>query len=690
MWDARGDESDCYNVTRQVIPGELEPSPRTSSLIVHYKIQVDVVDARYNLVASRSKPKQIQLSFVGLTPGTDAEEIADSLVGQSDLLPQSRRPALIKALASLIAEIGRCSPTPDAPPARAAKPAPDTPSTRELAVTLSTAEVDRLLHDALQKIHWGDESSCLKTLQQLVDISQFDRNLSIFIQHEPLMNTLINKLKTFASSSLPACICIIGIFEKMSYFSNYQESIGRFKIGAMSLSLLHAQVKLASVAVRKLQPQAKAAYLHTQNQLLSLVVSLLFNLSESASAMRKMVNKDVVAPLTLVLKRSHPDLVSISLKFLRRIALVPVTWPDITVDTITEIITTRILKWKTDDPETRMRVLQVLREAIELLFSFSFHPESIEEFKKNNIFVELAALAGTVELRAPLIKFFYKCATAENLDAYFRDTALLDMLISATTSRCDERLLSLVILMKLSNDPGCAATIAKSAIFTPDTLHTMFVQATDRQAPENKSLLRMIRNVADHQPSFVEGFDNEIVQAALKNAQNMEVLSDVFAISSRTKMSSARAKFFTSDKGFVVLLSKILSNKKALPQLQLECVMFVSSVILYSEPAKILGGPIVDGVVNVFTWSPDDLDIQTQCLFAFYRFICHTDSRSALVGRPGIVEAVIRHSSSRNPVLSGMANSVLEVLVTIEKEWSERIKRPRYMAFNDEWIRALK
>jgi hypothetical protein len=26
---------------------------------------------------------------------------------------------------------------------------------RELAVTLSTAEADRLLHDALQRIHWG-------------------------------------------------------------------------------------------------------------------------------------------------------------------------------------------------------------------------------------------------------------------------------------------------------------------------------------------------------------------------------------------------------------------------------------------------------------------------------------------------------------------------------------------------------
>jgi hypothetical protein len=99
---------------------------------------------------------------------------------------------------------------------------------------------------------------------------------------------------------------------------------------------------------------------------------------------------------------------------------------------------------------------------------------------------------------------------------------------------------------------------------------------------------------------------------------------------------------------------------------------------------------MVDGVVNVFTYNPSDLDIQTHCLFAFYRFACHTDSRSALIGGLGIVDAIIRHSSSWNPVLSGMANSVLEVLVIIEREWSERIKRPRYMAFNDEWNRALK
>jgi hypothetical protein len=163
-------------------------------------------------------------------------------------------------------------------------------------------------------------------------------------------------------------------------------------------------------------------------------------------------------------------------------------------------------------------------------------------------------------------------------------------------------------------------------------------------------------------------------------------MGDIFAISSRAKISS---RFFTADKRFVSLLSQILSNRRAPAQLHLECVMFVSSVTLYSEPAKILGASIVAGIVNVFTWYTEDLDIQTQCMFAFYRFICHSDSRSALLNSPSVINGVIEHSASQNAVVNSMANAVLEVLVCFEKEWSERIKRPRFLAFNQEWLRAL-
>jgi hypothetical protein len=508
-----GDDS-CYTVSRQVIPGEFEPCPQNSSIIVHYKIQVDVVDSRYTLVATRTQDKQIQINFTGLTPSSDVAEIADSLIGQSDLLPERRRASLLKALTELKAEMGRpqtlstpidTSPRGQKAPKSAPPKRPETAS--QVAVTLSKSEVDRLLNDALRDIHFGEELTCIKTLEDLSNLAQYDRNLSLIIQHEPLMNTLINGLKKFASSSLPACIYIVGIFEKMSYFSNYQESIARFKIGAMSLSLLHAQVALASVAAKSLQAQARSQYLSTQNQLLTLVISLLFNLAENPSAMRKMVNKDVVGPLTQVLRRSSPDLVSISLRFLRKISNVPVNWQDVTFDVIISYIATRVFKWKYDRPELRVSIVSTFREAVELLYSFSFHPESIAEFKKCEVFSTLAGLSALQEIRAPMIKFFYKCAMAENLDEYFRNTELLNLLIATTTVRCDERTIALVILAKLSADREIASVISQSDIFSADHLRLMFVQATERQTAENRLLLKMIRNIADHQSSFVEGFE---------------------------------------------------------------------------------------------------------------------------------------------------------------------------------------
>ena len=54
-------DENCYSVTRQVFPGEIEACHANSSLIVHYQIQVDVCDQQFNPIASRAKQKQIDI-----------------------------------------------------------------------------------------------------------------------------------------------------------------------------------------------------------------------------------------------------------------------------------------------------------------------------------------------------------------------------------------------------------------------------------------------------------------------------------------------------------------------------------------------------------------------------------------------------------------------------------------------------
>jgi hypothetical protein len=199
----------------------------------------------------------------------------------------------------------------------------------------------------------------------------------------------------------------------------------------------------------------------------------------------------------------------------------------------------------------------------------------------------------------------------------------------------------------------------------------------------------MLRNIADAQPALVDGLDQEIIGAVAKNAQNIESLSDIMAIANRAKMSSARAKAFTAQNDFVIVVIAPLS-KRAPPQLQLEAAMFVAAAVPYSEAAKTLGARAVGCVVDVFLGNLDDLDIQTQAMFAFHRFIRHTESRAALLANRGLIDAVIRHSASSNAVVSEMANAVLEPLVSFNKEWLDKIRKPRYEAFNQEWIKSIR
>jgi hypothetical protein len=118
--------------------------------------------------------------------------------------------------------------------------------------------------------------------------------------------------------------------------------------------------------------------------------------------------------------------------------------------------------------------------------------------------------------------------------------------------------------------------------------------------------------------------------------------------------------------------------------------MLVSSIVLYSTPAQVLGKQgIVDVLVRLFMTSGDDLDMQTQCLFAFYRISCHGKTRAALLAHPEVMEAVLRHSTSKNAILNGMANAVLDAIVTFDRQSAENLRLPRFDAFNQEWLLAI-
>lgn len=695
-------DEDGASLVQQNIVNNIETIMDQHQLVLHYDVYVDVFDHEYNNYFSDIKHKTCRISINNISKCTDIEELCDSLREQSPLLASAKRSLLIRALTELKTEnIKIQNPTTRAPSVgeNATRPLgnsinsnnyPRSESTPTFPYKQTKTDINELLHNALQKIHWGDDAECIKTLTSLSDICQYDRNSMLILQHEPLMNTLCNGLRKYATASLPACIKIISIFERMSYFKEFQQALAKFKVGSMSLSLLHTQLHVANIAVQQMTKDEHAFYIKSQNHLLRLLVSLLFNLSDDTSSMRKMVNKGIISPLTSILSRRDAETLILALRFLRRIVNVPVHWGGIPYEEIVPVLISDIFKWKPTNDDRRGKVILILREGLELIYSFSFHKEVMDVFKDSSLFERMKALLEYNELRSLIIRIFCNCSQYSSIHDQFCDGSLIDLLIQLSTTNNEDKMMAMIALMKLSIDKECSIQIAKSNIFTSENVGQMFIDACSRHNKDSGVLLHLIRNVADYQPQLIKGFDSDIVQACLNNKENMEALCDIFAVSSRVKMDSARAKFFTSNQDFVALVCDILSNRKSLPQLHLECVMFVSSVVLYSQPAAIMEEHnIVEKTVGVFLQHPQDLDIQTQCLFAFYRFVCHTETRKALMAHDEIVKSIISHSGSRNSVLCEIANSVLNALLIFDKEWADKIKRPRFEAFNHEWIHAI-
>ena len=279
MVDPSFGESQFF-LSKTMEPGDFVLVPDEDSILVNYEITVTVYDNKNTPIVKRNKSKKFKITINGLTASSNLMDILDSLIGQTPLLPDNRSSDLYKCLIDMQSRIYDQKPMLQKQiPTKPKNIAPSlnkSTASQDLAFKLSKKEVDSILHNAIHKIHFGNEEEERLTLQSLVDLADHERNLTMIIQHEPLMNTLINSMKKYAKDSLVLCTSIMSIFEKMSYFRNFHSDMSRYKIGLATLNLFHSLIYLAQIAGKEMPKDKLAEFLKVQNGLLKLIVSLLF------------------------------------------------------------------------------------------------------------------------------------------------------------------------------------------------------------------------------------------------------------------------------------------------------------------------------------------------------------------------------------------------------------------------------
>jgi hypothetical protein len=320
----------------------------------------------------------------------------------------------------------------------------------------------------------------------------------------------------------------------------------------------------------------------------------------------------------------------------------------------------------------------------------STKPESLDCFRLTGVLEGLAELSQMPEIRQQLVRLIHNCACSEALLSSFRSPALLAVVVEVATVVGETRGTALGALVKLSLDRECALLLARSPIFTTERLISMFLEATSSLSSENLALLKLIRNVADYQPELVIGFDTEIITSCIQNKDRQELLCDVLAVANRAKMTGERAIQLTQHPGFIQLIVGVLKSDRVMPQIHLESIMFISSVVVFPEAVQqLMALDVVTLLLLVMSRYPEDLDIQTQALFAFYRMTYCPESRGSVVRNKKILDAALVCAASKNAVINQAANLMLDAAAALDPKCAGVLKLPRFDAFNQEWMQIM-
>jgi hypothetical protein len=553
---------------------------------------------------------------------------------------------------------------------------------------MSPEQVDLILFEATRKSFSGSEKESIDILTQIADLAEWERNLILIVQNDTLMKTMANGLKKFAHTSLLACLKIMTIFERISTFQGFSEALKRLKIGSMCLSFLHAQIALTDVADKTFEKDKFVGYLKSHNQLMKLTISLLFNLADSPKSLRKMVNKDVMMPLSKLLERRSSDLVILILRFVRMIASQKDFWDAVPCLEIASAIANFLIRPPSAvNQSAQSKFVRVAMEILDLLIVFASHNDGMEALVESGLFERFELIAPFAELRPKLTRVLY-AVSAEDCEP-FRKRPILEMLAEAVRLSGEEKLFAVAVLQRLSNDPECAAIASRCPVFAGGGLKGLFLEAVS-MPPESGSFLSLIRNLAEASPELVVGFDGEIVAACLGCQKNREFLRDLIAIASRSQMSPERARSFVRAQGFVQLLCRFVQTQGIGEQAMLDAAVLLSSLMMVADEEGVkVNLDLVTLVGRILLSHRADCGVQTQCMFTLARLTYHTGMRDRIFREPALLDAIVEASASKDAALKNAGTLVLDAGSCFSPEVREYLKRPRFDRFNSDWIQAM-
>ncbi|POM70749.1 Kinesin-associated protein [Phytophthora palmivora] len=585
-----------------------------------------------------------------------------------------------------------------------------------------TAKADEL-DIYMEKLYDDDVESKLDGAKMILQLAEFAGNIEALVQNESLMSLLSRVLNDDYKKNYDFSLTMMRIFWCFSNFLQLHSILGNYRIGAITLKIIEFELKrhqlrleeekmLEAVAnetrtgdaddiLAKLDREKKRnkKRMKKQDQLLYVCFSVLLNLAEDIHTERKMVKRKIVLFLTKLLDRVAPDLVILTITFLKKLSIFEENKEAMVELTVVEKLV-RYLNCNHD---------KTIQTALKLLFNLSFDPALREVLVRNSLIPKLVDLLKKPPFRALSLRILYHLSIDDRCKSMFTYTEaipiVMQLVINFPQNMVAKELAALAV--NLSHNARNAELMCQNRGL--EALATRVFRTRD------PLLMKVIRNISLWSYTLQEDLVSDktykyrgmwapfvvpFIELCL-NADNHDFSIEVLATLANMTPSDLPSKTswdrLVTDHSLIPLLNKLLVPGFSQDDMILEVVLFVSTLALEPRCAPLLSSSrIVRTLHSLFQEKQHDNELTLQLLYAFYRLLRHPETFEEILFGVGFVPDLLLAADAPNIEVRRMCDVLMDLILDHDLsdvgtigDFGHLIRQRRFEIHNAEYLEMI-
>eukprot|EP01116_Phalansterium_solitarium_P022526 TRINITY_DN746_c0_g1_i1.p1 TRINITY_DN746_c0_g1~~TRINITY_DN746_c0_g1_i1.p1 ORF type:complete len:717 (+),score=121.49 TRINITY_DN746_c0_g1_i1:151-2301(+) len=689
---------------KKVVTGEIEADYENMCIMVHYELEVTIIDEDGRPVRSETKRDVKRIRLQSLSDNSNIPLLAEEIIDKCKLIHKSKRP-LIEALVTSLKErkveddrsLGRGLER----PFQFKKPAPGLLATTDTN-GLDEAPSMKNLELYIEQLYDEDPQLKLRATKKVLKLARSQDNLEELANDDSLFGVLSRLLKEDSGRHVDLGIDIAYIFFCFSNYSQFHQFLSQNRVGDSTMRIIETELERVAkweTEIAQLQKQggrANQAKINAiqkarndlrskQEQLLSVACHLLLNLAEDVSLEQKMRKRKLLQALLSLLDWDNNELSMVVLTFLKKLSIFIENKEDMA--RYADSLIPKVAKFLGTSNEN------LLSTALRLCFNLSFDTTLQAAMVKDGMIPKLVDLMSLDNQRSWALKVLYHLSIDDKNKPLFVPTELprfCEKFVLESSNGTPNLIETLALLINLCHQPTLAEQIAE------DSLGLILVKSKRAQDP---LLMKIVRAISQHEgkcKELVTTYIPDLLQL-LKDSRNgdfaAEILGALGNLSSFTFDWSSYLVEARMVEFFITQVTRGPSNAGD-DAIGAEIIGFLGAAAYNRIVAEWLMTTQLILIMSDIVASADipqrvrDENLLLQSLFTLYRLFQHEETRAYLLRKTKLVPILMNLIYDPNPSIREISGDILDTIKEHDADLANRLLGKKFQTFNPDWVSA--